>query len=232
MKIPANTETKTRTIGGTREVDGIEFEIPRPFQPSDFTTIAETYGVDASGIARSLNQTLAENVTNNKGSQIKSIREFNEKLEKDHAEGNRLDVQPKDYPTQDDIDAYIAEYDFSGVRESSGDSPSLSMFERELWKLAKQQIRAILKSNGKKVAKKDSEPESDNEISWDKFEDMAGAIVNLEGPWGDPSVTVTDPVSGEEVPLYYNKAQELHELARKTEQSAKEVAFDSSDLLK
>lgn len=230
MKISPDVETRARSIGGTRTEPGIEFQIPRPFQPEHFEALT-SLGVDAGGAARSFNQLLAENVTNNIGSKIKSIRDYNDTLEAAQNEGKRLEDEPRPFPTQTDVDEYIAAYDFSGVRESTGESTAMSIRERELWKLAKRTIREILKSNNMKVAKKDEEP-ADGEVSWDQFESMAGDIVHLNGAWGDPSVTVTDPNTGEEIPAYYNKAQELHEIAAQAEKSAKDNLLTGAAILK
>jgi hypothetical protein len=224
MNISPDTETKTRTI------QGHEYTIPRPFLPEHFESLT-TLGVVAEGVARSLNQTLAENVTNNIASRIRSIEAHNEKLEEAQNKGERLDEEPRTMVTQADIDAYVADYDFSGVRESSGETSTMSIKERELWKLAKRTIREILKSNKLRVAKKDEEA-GEGQVSWDKFESMAADIVELNGAWGDPSVTVTDPTTGEEIPAYFNKAQELHAIAAQAEKSAKDDLLSGSAILK
>lgn len=229
MIFTSETPRRKRLIGGTKEHDGIEYTVVQPFTAEQFAHLKEAVGVDAEGMARSCNQLIAENTANNIGAKIKAIRSFNLELEAAQAEGKRMEEEPKPFPTQEDLDAYLTEYDFSGVRESTGESSAMSVYEREIWKLAKRTIREVLKNAGVKVKSK-GEAAGEKEVTWEKFVDMAGAIVERTGPWGDPSVTSIDPTTGEAVPLYYNKAEELHQLARAAEASAKDISLDSATI--
>jgi hypothetical protein len=227
MIFSPDVETKTRLIGGTRTAEGIPYQIPRPFLPEHFESLREPLGVDPAGVANSLNQTLAENITNNKGTQIKAIREFNEALLEAQEDGKRLEEEPKDYPSQADIDDYLKKYDFSGAGREAGDSTALTLKERELWKLAKRTIREALRENGMKVMPKDTPVEDENtQISWDYFVEYAGEIVNKEGIWGDPEVLE----DGE--PVYFQKCEEIHRLAEEAEKAASASAIKSSRLFK
>ena len=237
MKVSPNAEVKTRLIGGTRSAEGISYQIPRPFSADDVlplvSALAEAVECDPAGLANALDQTLAENIANNKGAQIKNIREFNETLAEAQEAGTREDEEAKDYPTQAEIDEYITKYNFSGAGREAGDSATLTVRERELWKLAKRTIRDTLRGAGIKVMPKESVVEDENtQISWDDFVDYAAEIVNKEGIWADPNATEVDPVTGEAVPVYFNKCQEIHDLADQAEKAASASAMNAGRLFK
>ena len=189
MLIPEGTPTRSRTIqGDAYEAAGypdFSFDIPRPFTPEDFASIAEKYSVSATGLANGANQLLAENVGNNMAAKIKAIVRANETL-KDGEEPSAL-------PSQEDLDEMLAAYDFSGVRTSTGGTVGLSALEKALYRYARQAVRAIIKANGYpklgltapvSVGKKDEEAKP-GQLPWEIFEEEVEMLALGEGKWAE-----------------------------------------------
>ncbi len=165
MKITDSTPRRNRTILGDT------YSIPQPFTAEHFSG-AEELGVSASGVAQQCNQVFAENIGNNVASRIRN------------AEKNGTAR-----PTQADIDALVAAYDFTGSRASAGASGSL--FDRLFFKNASAFIRKLVKRKGYRdlpapvvVAKKDEEPKT-GQISFADFEAEVVRLVEGDGPWSE-----------------------------------------------
>lgn len=176
MKISGSTPLRTRVIQeeiyANAGLPNFEFKIPQPFTPAMFEAIAAELGISPVGFASQANQVLAENLGNNMAARIKRAAKENMPL-----------------PTQADMDALIADYDFTGVRQSSAAIGSL--FDRIFFRLAGASIRKMLKASGYKgqpgpisVAKRNAEPAS-TEIDYETFESEVIRLMSGEGPWGE-----------------------------------------------
>ena len=119
MQLPENCPTRARTIGG------VEVQVPQPY--------AEGYVLSAAEAAM-LNQTFAENISNNMRS----------KAEKDGTALTAEQFQPL-------IDEYVAGYE-PGVRSGGGGggARALTPVEVEVRNLATAKLKEILKSKGLK----------------------------------------------------------------------------------
>lgn len=170
-----NTPSRTRTVLEDAYTEAgypdFQFSIPQPFQPEHVAGVAEL-GASPVGVANQLNQVLAENLCNNIAARVRS------------AVKNSFPL-----PTQEDMDALYAAYDFSGTRQSST-SPA-SLFDRIFYKLCGQFIKKLLKKKGYRdlpapvsVAKRDEEPAA-NQISYEDFEVEVGRLVGGDGPWAE-----------------------------------------------
>ena len=129
MERRADSELRARTIGG------VEVQVPAHYREGDTIT---------SGEAAMLNQTLAENISNN----------LRVKIEKFVPEGAAEGTEPR-VATADEaqalVDAYFASY-VPGVRQGGGGggARALSPLEREVQNLAGDKLKDILKSKGLK----------------------------------------------------------------------------------
>lgn len=175
MQKTDDTPMRARVIQGDAYADAgtpdHAFQIPQPFTASHFEGLSDL-GVNAAGFANAANQLLAENLGNNMAGRIK-------KAVKDGT----------DLPTQEDMDALYAAYDFSGIRVSALASGSL--FDKIMFRNAGQFIRRLIKQKGYQdlpapvtVARKGQEPD-DGQISYDTFEGEVGKLMSGEGPWGE-----------------------------------------------
>lgn len=189
------TATRTRTIMGTT------YSIPQPFTAEQFSW-ADEIGAEPAGLASQANQVLAENLGNNIAARIKKAQK----------EGTAI-------PTQEDMDAAYAAYDFSGSRTSYG-----SLFQRLFVKTASNFVRKLLKSSGYRaeglkapvtVAKKDEEPKG-NQISFETFEAEVTRLVNGEGPWGEVEAFVN--ARNQMIEAAQAEEEEITSRARATEE--------------
>lgn len=191
MLIPENTPTRARTIQGdiyeSAGYPDFSFDIPRPFQAEDLDQVAATYSVSSVGLANGLNQLLAENLGNNMAQKIKAVAKRNENL----AEG--VDPDWSDLPSQEDMDAMIASYDFSGVRASSGGTIGLSAMEKALYRYARQLVRKIVADSGypslglgkgTTIGKKDEDAKP-GQLPWSIYEQEVEELALGEGKWAD-----------------------------------------------
>ena len=197
MRLPPNTPTRNRVVqGDVYEAAGLPdfaFAMPRPFTPQMFEHLNSEYkmGIDASGLANTDNQVLAENLGNNLAGRIRAVVKFNEELEAAQAEGKREDESYQDLPDQSTLDAMIETYDFSGVRTGGSSTVSMSPMERAMYRFARQLIRLILKTEGYKempapvtVAKKDTEA-GEGQVSYEVFSQEVEQLVEGDGIWAD-----------------------------------------------
>lgn len=124
------------------------FTIPAPYSEGHTLT---------SGEASALNQLLTENVRNNFAGKIKA--------QADKPENERQVF------TQEDLDAYVAEYEF-GVRRVGGGSSEAkySPEEREARKIAREKVTAALKARNIKI----------NSVSAEKMEELVSAASQRE----------------------------------------------------
>lgn len=170
-----NTPVRYRTVlEAAYEAAGnpdFQFCIPQPFTAEHVADVAEV-GANPQGVANQLNQVLAENLSNNIAAKIRA------------AVKNEVAL-----PTQGDMDALYAAYDFSGMRQSSGTATSL--FDRIFNRLAGQFIKKLIKRKGYRempapvtVAKRDEEP-TQGQISFEDFEVEVTRLVDGDGPWGE-----------------------------------------------
>ena len=116
-------------------IQGQTFSVPMPYDEGHQLT---------SGEAAALNQVLAENLRNNFAAQIKRHDEAKAKA---LAEGKEFSDPA---PTQADLDAYIADYDF-GVRRT-GARQVVDPIEKEALTLAVSQVKEALRKKGLKVS--------------------------------------------------------------------------------
>jgi hypothetical protein len=195
MKFSPETPRKDRAIQqDLYEADGqpdFVFSIARPFSPEHFEYLREELGIDPIGFANGANQLFAENMGNNMAARIKAVAKRNEELLAAQAEGRRTNETLEHLPSQEDMEALMASYDFSGVRVSTGESSALSPVQREMYALSKKLIRAILRAYGTgskpapvTVAKADTEP-GPSQISADEFAEIVDAVVEGTGLWAD-----------------------------------------------
>lgn len=148
-----------------------QFQIPQPFTAEHVAGVAEI-GANPNGVANQLNQVLAENLCNNIAGRVRNAVKNSQPL-----------------PNQADMDALYAVYDFSGLRQSSGNATSL--FDRIFTKLAGAFIKRLLKKKGYQemsapvtVAKQNEEP-TGSQISYGAFEAEVARLVAGEGPWSE-----------------------------------------------
>lgn len=128
-----NAETPRNAL----TIQGYEFTVPAPFVAGYAIT---------EGEASALNQLLAENVRNNFAGKIKAEKE------KAEAEGR----EPNEF-TQEDLDAYVTDYEF-GVRRSGGSREAAFPPDvREARRIATDMIKTALKAKNIKLNSVDSE---------------------------------------------------------------------------
>lgn len=170
-----STPTRFRTVLEDTYTEAgqpdFQFQIPQPFTAEHVAGVAEL-GANPNGVANQLNQVLAENLCNNIAARVRTAVKKGQPL-----------------PTQADMDALYAVYDFSGLRQSSGSATSL--FDRIFTRLAGAFIKRLLKKKGYQdmaapvtVAKQGEVP-TGNQISYETFEAEVARLVAGEGPWGE-----------------------------------------------
>jgi hypothetical protein len=174
VKLPANCPTRAATVQGDFYDDDFSFSFPAPFVPAHFESVAAELGLSSDGLARGANQMLKENLANNLATKIKAAAKAGH-----------------DLPTQETLDEMVLEYDFSGIRTSSG-ATGLSPYDKAVYKFARKLIRQILKENGYKgapapvtVAKKDSDEVAPGQISYADFESEVEQLAEGEGNWAE-----------------------------------------------
>ena len=171
-----NTPSRLRTICGKEYAEAghpdFQFSIPQPFTGEHFNV--SELGVNPAGLATQTNQVLAENLANNMAAKVRAAVKNGTPL-----------------PTQEDMDALYAAYDFSGVRTRGAGGTSNALFDRLFTRLAGQFIRKLLKKKGYQdmaapvtVAKRDEEPKG-NQVSFETFEAEVQRLVDGEGPWSE-----------------------------------------------
>lgn len=137
MQFDNNTPRTERQIGST---DGPTYTVlvPQPFTagPHELT----------EGEASALNQTIAENLSNN--------------LRKKLVEGNPDDNDRAwtDEEAQALVDAYLADYEIGVRRAGSGAARVTDPVEREARKIARQKAVQVVKENGGKPSQFDLDP--------------------------------------------------------------------------
>jgi hypothetical protein len=107
-------------------IAGVKFAIPQPFVPG--MTIDQ-------GAAHALNQLIRENVRNNLASRLKPAKEGEE------AKGL----------TQEDVDAYVAEYQFGATRGGGGGERGLTPVERKARTIAREKVKVALAAKNIKL---------------------------------------------------------------------------------
>src|SRR6056297_1178047 len=150
MKVTKKTPRKEITIQGFR------LNAPAPFAEGHPLTEVE------AGV---LNQTLAENLRNNFGSQLKKSKEDAE------AEGNVFDPNPEQL--QEAFDAYVAEYEFGAKKGGGG--VTVDPVERKARALAKDTIKRAIQHKGAKL--KDVGTEKLNELTETYFQQNSEALM-------------------------------------------------------
>lgn len=182
MILQPNTPTKARVVQGEHYPEDFAFKMPRPFNESNVGPLADALGLNPTGLANQMNQVLAENLGNNLAAKIKAAVKHNAENPDD----------PRELPTQEDLDALIESYDFSGIRATSpAAEATMSGLDRIIAQYCRTAIRGILKDHGfagmpgpVKVAKKDAEP-GPNEISYEEFEGLVIDMAEGNGVWGE-----------------------------------------------
>lgn len=145
MKFDTDTPRKTRTIGGTRKPDAkfapgteVEFEVqvPAPYTPGSREL--------TEGEAAILNQTIAENLSNN----------LRAKLLAGKTEGEGDAATTREFTAEEAqamVDAYLAEYE-PGVRaQGSGEPRVTDPVEREARGIARDKAKEMVAAAGLKV---------------------------------------------------------------------------------
>jgi len=175
-----NTPTRSRVIQAQAYEDAgdpnFSFSIPQPFTADMFVAICEAVGAVAAGLANQNNQVLAENLGNNMASRVKK------------AVTNETDL-----PTQADMDALYASYDFTGIRSGTAFG---SMFEKIMFRLSGSFVRKLLKQHGYQdlaapisVAKRGSEAGT-GQIDYEIFEGEVMQLMDGSGPWAEKEAFV------------------------------------------
>lgn len=108
-------------------IQGFEFDVPSPFAEGHVLT---------AGQASALNQVFHENIRNNFAGKIKKKKEANETLDA--------------AVLQTEVTAYAESYEF-GVRTSGGTRAVADPVKREALNLAKETLKAALRSKGKSL---------------------------------------------------------------------------------
>lgn len=171
-----NTPVRARSVMSKEYTEAgqsdFKFLIPQPFTAEHFKNVAEI-GASPQGLANQANQVLCENLCNNIAARARIAIK-----------------QGLPLPTQEDMDALYAVYDFSGLRQR-GTGTATSLFDRIFARLAGGFIRKLIKAKGYKelrapvtVAKKDTTP-GPNQISIEAFEAEVERLVDGEGPWSE-----------------------------------------------
>lgn len=150
MEITKKTPMKTVTI------QGFSLDVPAPFAEGHTLTEVE------AGV---LNQTLAENLRNNFGSQIKKSREEAE------ADGNKYEPKPEEL--QKALNDYVAEYEFGAKRTGSG--VTIDPVERKARSMAKEVIKRAIMNKGAKI--KDVGNEKITALANDYYEQNSEALL-------------------------------------------------------
>jgi len=215
MIIAENTPTRAKAIQADIYAEYGQpehtFNLPRPFDAEHFGDAAKILEYDAAGFAHQSNQVLAENLSNNLSSRIKSIYKFNTELAIAQEEGQREDEESKPLPTQADLDILISAYDFSGIRAAAAETVSLTPVQKEMVTLVKKLVRNLLRASGLSsrnlsppvtVAKKNAEA-TGAQVSFDEFLAMVEDVVEGEGVWGEELTEDGSPSP------YYAKRAEL-----------------------
>lgn len=132
MQIEPGTATRQRSIGAK---DGPSFTVNVP------TPYAAGYVCDEAH-ANILNQTLAENISNNlRAKMIDGVTE---------GEGDNATKRPyTDAEAQALVDSYVADYE-PGVRRGGGEARIVDPVEREALAIAKEKAKELVRSKGGK----------------------------------------------------------------------------------
>lgn len=210
MKISASTPTRSRIIQESLYAEAgqpdFAFKVPQPFEATMFEHIAEPLGISAAGFANQANQVLAENLGNNMASRAKKAAK----------EGKPL-------PTQDDMDALVVDYDFTGVRQSAIALGSL--FDKIFFRIAGAFIRKLLKQKGYQdmaapvTVSKRGKDAGEKEIDYETFESEVARLMEGEGPWADKQAfvdlrqTLISEARAEEERVRMNEAETEEKLA-------------------
>jgi hypothetical protein len=210
MKTSASTPLRNRIIQEeaytAAGLQDFAFKVPQPFSPAMFEEVAAELGISAHGFASQANQVLAENLGNNMASRVKKAIKDKTAL-----------------PTQSDMDALVADYDFTGIRQSSIAIGSL--FDKIFARLAGASIRKLLKASGYQgtpapvtIAKRGKEAGA-SEIDYETFESEVSRLMEGEGPWGEKQAFVDlrqilmDEARAEEERVRANEAQTENKLS-------------------
>lgn len=136
MQIADNVTRVERTIGSA-EGPNFSVLVPQPYSAGPHELSA--------GEASALNQTIAENISNN--------------LRKKLVEGNPDTDRPwTDAEAQAIVDAYLAEYEIGVRRAGTGTARVTDPVEREARKIARQKAVAFIRENGGKPSEFDLDP--------------------------------------------------------------------------
>ena len=148
MQVSKKTPVKQITV------QGFNLQAPAPY--AEGHTLTETE-------AAVLNQTLAENLRNNFGSQIKKTR--------DEVEADGGQYSPDTKELQKAFDDYIAEYEFGAKRTGGAIDPT----ERKARAMAKDVIKRAIQNKGAKI--KDVGNEKITELANSYYEANSEALL-------------------------------------------------------
>lgn len=141
MQIDINTPKKLVTIAGVR------LEVPQPFHEG--YTLRENE-------ASALNQTFAENIRNNFAGVVAEAHQA-------AGEDGTINLEA----LQEALNTYVAEYEFGMRRTGGGGGPRLEPRERIARDLAKDRVKELIRSKGKKVS----------DFPAEKLNELAAALV-------------------------------------------------------
>lgn len=79
-----------------------------------------------------------------------------DRLNQDVAENVRNNLAKRENLTQEEVDAYVAGYEF-GVRQGGGGGRTVDPIMREMLSFADEKVRAALKKAGRKLSGKDAD---------------------------------------------------------------------------
>lgn len=151
MEIAKGTPTKDITV------QGFQLAAPTPFSEGHPLTETE---------AAVLNQTLAENLRNNFGAQIKKSKE--------EAEAAGEKYEPNEKELQKAFNDYVAEYEFGAKRGGSG-GVTMDPVERRARRLANEAIKRAVQAKGLLI--KDVGTERIKELSDNYFEKNSDVLL-------------------------------------------------------
>lgn len=140
MEFSADTPTRKRKISE------IEITLPQPYKAGAYTL--------SEGEASALNQTIAENVSNN------LRKKFDDGIETGEKDGEGKPVF-RDYTPEEAqaaVDAYLKDYEIGVRRSGSGEPRVTDPVEREARKIARQKAIEFVRSQGGKPSDYDMPP--------------------------------------------------------------------------
>jgi len=162
MNVSEDTPRTSRDIGGTPKEGpdagteiSFSIQVPQPYAAGPHTL--------TEGEASALNQTVAENLSNNLRAKVLAGRPAIEAGTNE--DGSKRKAEPARRYTQEEVqalaDSYLTDYEIGVRRSGSGEPRITDPVEREARKIARQRAVDYVKENGGKPADFDMAPITD-----------------------------------------------------------------------